>query len=110
MLPRKNLSTIQLHPHAIQRYEERIDEHSYLYTMLQDILNNVYLYGKVVSGAHNEERRKIETERYGYVLSDELVISVWDKKNAKKKKSKKRKSANMRHLDKMHSLFEQIKN
>lgn len=110
MLPRKNLSTIQLHPHAIQRYEERIDEHSYLYTMLQDILNNVYLYGKVVSGAHNEERRKIETERYGYVLSDELVISVWDKKNAKKKKSKKRKSANIRHLDKMHSLFEQIKN
>lgn len=110
MIPEESLNEIALHPHAVMRYEERINEHSYLSVMLKDILQNAYHFGEVVSGAHNEDRRKIETERYGYVISNELVISVWDKKNPKRKKTNRRRNRDLRHLEHMIDLFDQIKN
>lgn len=110
MIPEDSLQGIELHPHAILRYEERINEHSYLSVMLQDILKNAYHFGEVVNGAHHEDRRKIETERYGYVISNELVISVWDKLNPKRKKTNRRRNRELRHLEHMIDLFDQIKN
>lgn len=110
MIPEESLSGIELHPHAVQRYEERINEHSYLHVMLRDILKNAYNLGEVVNGAHNDDRRKIETDRYGYVISNELVISVWDKKNTKRKKTNNRRNRDLRHLEHMINLFDQLKN
>lgn len=109
MLTMKRLQQLTLHPHAIQRYEERIEENSLTFLMLQDIIYNVYHFAIVVDGAHTDERRKVETDRYGYVISDTMVISVWDKQNSKKKKKSKKKSSRLKHLEHMSDLFNQIK-
>lgn len=88
MLPRESLDVLDFHPHATQRYEERIDIEKYTDAMIKEVVDNSYRSGIVVSGAHTNERRKIEADRYGYILSNNLVISVWDKKSNKKKKRK----------------------
>ena len=123
ILPEEVVSRLTLHPHAIQRYEQRIDEHSVLSLILEDITQSVYHDSFVVEGAHNDERRKVETDRYGYVISDDMVISVWDKVFNRKKsktretfelKSKKKStpsstSPKMKHLEHMSELFKSIK-
>lgn len=88
MLPRESLDVLDFHPHATQRYEERIDIEKYTEDMIKEVVDNSYRSGIVVSGAHTNERRKIEADRYGYILSNNLVISVWDKKSNKKKKKR----------------------
>lgn len=107
MLPKSSLGVLEFHEHAIQRYEERIDDKQYLCNMIQDVLENSYRSGIVVSGAHTNERRKVEADRYGYILSNQLVISVWDKTSNKKKKRKK-KSNTIKHLEKIDSLFKSM--
>lgn len=88
MLPRNSLDVLDFHPHATQRYEERIDIEKYTEDMIKEVVDNSYRSGIVVSGAHTNERRKIEADRYGYILSNNLVISVWDKKSNKKKRKR----------------------
>lgn len=86
ILPENSLNFLEFHPHAVQRYTQRIDSKAFLSQMLKDVIYNSYYYGEVVEGAHTSDRRKVETNQFGYVISDDLVISVWDKLSSKRKK------------------------
>lgn len=114
ILPRMTITALELHDHAIRRYEERVKD-DYLCIMMDKMLTDIYEKGRVVEGAHTEKRRKVETGKYGYVISDTYVISVWDKTkqvNQPKKKVKKtcsiKNNKRLRHLDRMKHLFDRI--
>ena len=108
MIPRNRLNRLEILPHATQRYEQRVDETAYMCEISPQIHSDIYSYGIVVDGAHTTERRKVETKKFGYILSNSLIVSVWRKSGYKKRKKKKRIPTSVKRVEKMKKIFDKL--
>ena len=83
LLSWESFSDMEMHAHSIYRYERRIAERKVseadIPTISKEMIETLYHQGIVVEGAHSKKRRKIETDALGFVITDGLIISLWNK-------------------------------